>query len=897
MDHMRTRLKNAEFELAGLRNQLGDLEGTLKRLRIDLDLANRRQSEPSLEPISPPPLPETPSKQSSSLPSPTPVDPADEFPKSTEPLQPPPTQPYHRLPAKKQTQGIELQVGRVWFVRLGIVLLLTGLVFLSNYAYQTYIVNFSPALRLGTLTFFSILLTGAGLWFEQTRQSLKTYGRVVTSGGLAALYYLAYASHHVAPLQVTDSALVGTLTMTAVALLYLGIAFWKNSDRMNALALGLAFYSTAINPTDWVSSTSTTLLAATGIAIAWQKTWTKSAFVALIGSFLASFGIEQVIHNPSLLLHTSLPYLWLLFTTYSLTKPTSLKGQLHPIFTTLNNILFFGIASFNVNNFTWIDGHWWFSLSFGGILLGLYIFAPKSYPEDSRLSTLAQSISLITLGIILKLSGHQLFLMLMLEACALSFISLRHRREIMQVFAWTIAIGSLLPILLQANQKISHEATVWLIYGPLWLTFSILQRQTLSLEDRNRPTLLPFGPAIIGTLFLAIGGLQNLDDSLHAALLVVVGILCDALAHRNPARKHALEILLAAQSLTWIAGLIFLFTNPSTILLFTISLMAFAGTWLSLKPSKLFSEPERHFIVPRQWAYPALALITLAFGIENSVTNTTIATFLFALIPLSGTLIARRTGHSAHEFLPSAFYLPLFFLINPNGFAHFLPVALGVTHLILLAYSPKSARESLLPIVLMITAILWGEALYHQVDRWWLPFAWTGLGLAFLPSLIHRNLRLLLSLTFAAIGYLATLTSENHTLLAYFAPLPALLIHLIASKTTHPLLPLRKLSILGVFSLLAIWGILTDHVSSSGLVMSWALLGSFTLASGLYFQSRAIRFTSFGILAAALAHVMMIEIWQLAPLPRILGFLTLGLGLLGLSYLYNRFHQQLKQSL
>ena len=103
--------------------------------------------------------------------------------------------------------------------------------------------------------------------------------------------------------------------------------------------------------------------------------------------------------------------------------------------------------------------------------------------------------------------------------------------------------------------------------------------------------------------------------------------------------------------------------------------------------------------------------------------------------------------------------------------------------------------------------------------------------------------------------------------------------------------------LLGVLSLLALWFTITSQVDSSGRAASWALLGTFSLLTGLFAKSRAFRITALVILATTLGHVMLVDIIKLDPLPRILSFITLGLGLLGLGFVYNRWQDKLKKIL
>ena len=58
-----------------------------------------------------------------------------------------------------ESEGLELKLGRVWFVRIGIGFLLTGFVFLSTYAYQNFIIHWPAGIRVAALYLLAALLT------------------------------------------------------------------------------------------------------------------------------------------------------------------------------------------------------------------------------------------------------------------------------------------------------------------------------------------------------------------------------------------------------------------------------------------------------------------------------------------------------------------------------------------------------------------------------------------------------------------------------------------------------------------------------------------------------------------------------------------------------------------
>ena len=60
-----------------------------------------------------------------------------------------------------------MRLGTYWLVRVGIVMLLTGLVFFGNYAYQNFIGKLGPGGKIGLLYFASALLLGFGAWWQR----------------------------------------------------------------------------------------------------------------------------------------------------------------------------------------------------------------------------------------------------------------------------------------------------------------------------------------------------------------------------------------------------------------------------------------------------------------------------------------------------------------------------------------------------------------------------------------------------------------------------------------------------------------------------------------------------------------------------------------------------------
>ncbi len=161
------RIAQAEEDLQRLRQESARLGSTLSEIKTDSILAKTEDQRPA-------PKVETPTIAEVHIPTPPPLPSALEEPQPQKEIPAPPVTPEITPPSlPAYSAGFEMQLGRVWFVRLGIVLLTTGLVFLSSYTYKNYIHELGPGIRLGLLYLFTGMLTGAGLFCEQWKDSLE----------------------------------------------------------------------------------------------------------------------------------------------------------------------------------------------------------------------------------------------------------------------------------------------------------------------------------------------------------------------------------------------------------------------------------------------------------------------------------------------------------------------------------------------------------------------------------------------------------------------------------------------------------------------------------------------------------------------------------------------------
>ena len=882
------RIAQAEQDLQRLRQESARLGSTLSEIKTDSILAKTEDQRPA-------PKVETPTIAEVYIPTPPPLPSALEEPQPQKEIPAPPVTPEITPPSlPAYSAGFEMQLGRVWFVRLGIVLLTTGLVLLSSYTYKNYIHELGPGIRLGLLYLFTGMLTGVGLFCEQWKDSLKTYGRVVAAGGLAGLYYTSYAAYNVGALRVIDSPVIGSLLLILTALFCGGVSLWKNSRLMLGASLALAFYAVTLNPLGWMVGLSSLILSIGASLIARRKNWKELYFLTLAGSYFsyAIWAFTATTHQPGA--EYFLIIFWLLFVSLSVVE----KIPEHRAFTSANHGLFFFLYSINPVTRSWIEGHWLFCLILGSAILAIGILARKRFSKQSVLLHLIKGLGLITLGIILKLSGHHLFLTLLLESVILIALHLKIPNKFLPLASYGIAV---LSVIGTQGQDAFVPTFAWVIAAALWAAFALLHRLAEKTEAHEAcfASLIGF---IAMFLALSLGALQDLEAWKTMLLVGGLGVVSALLQLRKIQLKLLFDLYWVSCAASGIALLGLILNEQTAAILLTGGAMAFALSFLNQRESKNTSKPTEskiHFHLGLLFFGLGLALsaMSIYFGIADS----SIRMLLYLVVPILGTLLARKTRFSLHASLPFLFHLGLLeaftFEIGPILFG----LAILVGHLVILRkLGGLKDHKALENLTFLLAAGFWLSFIFYLFDDGSEPFvlaAWSSVALLLLDRLYPRKLVSSCAVPFFLTGVMGAWisaqaggSSVGHV---YFGLMAPFALHLFSCHQNRD----PKHYLLGVISLLVLWLTITTENDSSGRAASWAILGTFALLTGLVCKSRPFRVTSLIILCATLGHVMLFDIIQLDPLPRILSFITLGLGLLGLGFVYNRWQDKLKQIL
>jgi uncharacterized membrane protein len=79
------------------------------------------------------------------------------------------------------------------------------------------------------------------------------------------------------------------------------------------------------------------------------------------------------------------------------------------------------------------------------------------------------------------------------------------------------------------------------------------------------------------------------------------------------------------------------------------------------------------------------------------------------------------------------------------------------------------------------------------------------------------------------------------------------------------------------------------------LTASWSVLALTLFGCGIALRERVYRWLGLAVLACALGRVIIFDVWKLETLYRILSFMALGIVLLVLGFIYNKYQERIKE--
>jgi uncharacterized membrane protein len=837
------------------------------------------------------------------------------------PVIPEPEAAFSKPEPAAQKESLEIHFGRVWLVRIGIVILLTGLVLLGNFAWRELVSKIGPVGKLAMIYLSGFGLGAIGWFVKRRRAELATYGKVLIGGGIATVYYATYASHFVEPLRVIGSPFVGGTLLLALAAGIVWLADRMRSQAIASAAVILGFYTAAINQAAGFSLFSNLVLSVMAITLLLRRQWISVSFISLAGCYAAfAFWRFQTVGGnwassdgffwSAMLFPTCY---WVVFTLAGfLGRAGTFPNETRSVFLTINNGAFAALTM-PVVAATYPRELWIFVLGFGVLLTGLAAVAARMQPGEKSFdgSYLAQGLTLVCVGFLFKFSGYQLALIFALQSATLMKLSRMRHGVIMQVFSaisalvsGTIAIYCLLWN--QPHAAITATGAALILIGTAWL----LKFQRGLLEPMKF-SWRAAGYVALATLVGTLAILCTLNGFAIFHTLVLTALLATASIYllRMPEVVYGAQAIAAFAFAFWMEREGYRAPLPFAVLLAAgLALLH----WWQLQKRLAISATSRGLFGGMYALGVVAALLAFAYSkFDEPLLTPTISAC--ALVVLAYALVTRSLPLALASQIPAIFTIYHISLAIDHSQPWQYPVValaiFGAQSFLassLVSRLPEKVRAGLpiYAIIIRTVCLLLGlAAVFAYVpDQWQFTIMSTSAFALFLTKR-PEAIAYAAALACCAVGtyMLANISGKP----VFYPNIAGLLLILAAQQIGK--LRLRDATYFNkfvqgaliFFGILGLW-ILTGRGAASVqsgffVTISWSLLAFVVLAAGFALKERVYRWLGLGILTVAIARIFIIDVWQLDTIYRILSFLVLGVVLLALGFLYNRFADLLRK--
>jgi uncharacterized membrane protein len=874
------------------------------------EIAPVESQEPPVEPVLPEPLPSAP-----------------------EPVAAPPPLPeavFARqvavTTAKPSAKGsFEQQLGRVWLVRIGIVLLLTGLVLGANWAYKNWIRDLSPALRLAGLYLVSFLIGGTGFRLAK-KDGYRRYGEVLVAGGLAFFYYCTYAAHHVGRLRVIESPVLAAVLLLGAAGLIAAVSWFRQSRATAVMGILLASYATMVQPLGWLSAASNLVLSLAGIALMLRPGWGAPGIASLLGTY-AAFGGWQILGAAGKGAGDTSAALWFLPGSWAIFAIPGMLGRFREslgergrtAFNAANNGLFFlcfsalWIGRFGRHDF------WQVPACFGLVLLAMGVIGRKR-DDHAAASNVVQALALLSLALVLKLDGYHLGLALAGESLALALAFRRFGKLAEGLFSLLAGLMAAGVICWQAGTGAHFPAwSGWLATGCVTAA-TLLFRDTTDRVSAGAAAKARFATsllAIASVALLMFGGLHRLPPIWGlpvtvgcAAALAAVSFVWD--------RKRWLP------EAAWASGVLGLSSlgaigqshAPASQAVALLLAVAACALWHRPQPQ---TTPKRGVTGdPATWPHVfawLFAVLVPVLGLRGlGLWKLSPAGELLALVAAAMALVAIARVVKAVRLETGAQLLTFAALLTLGGrggrpdWLAFGPALAAVVSLALVSVRREPVPRLPATAARLLLFVAWLIALHHAAPRGFIDLVALSAAAAFALTRYRQALAPLTAwgwLFVSLAAYLLALAGAGPGLHGY----PFQGVGLVATVAGVALVTPRVPAKLQAFAnralpwlacgLFTLWStdLVVDRYGWKAVVVLWTVSGFGLVTLGLVLSRVTSRKTGFLLLALALLKLFAVDVWDFTTFMRVVSFLALGLALVLLGLFYHRFAPAVKRLL
>ncbi|MED5457384.1 MAG: DUF2339 domain-containing protein, partial [Verrucomicrobiota bacterium] len=892
------------------------------------------------------------SKPVLATPSPEPIEKKTAISSKTEnPLQP--EEMASRVKDIEQPESLEIKLGTYWFVRIGVLLLLTGLGSLAWFN-KDFFLELSKGTKVTLFYILSFGMGGLGMWLHRRKKELQNFGQVLIAGSFAGTYFTTYAAHIFQPVKIIESPTLALIFLFLLGALMIGAAEKLKSQTIALFAIGSSYYATyvplihqgTISP--WIILASNLILAIASVVFMVRNQWFRIPAMSMGASYLGFFIWRFLEKSPEFILVTLfLGSLWFVYTVaVFICKHKEFSDNQRATFLTLNNAAVFGFMTWEVLKLSEPD-FWILPLSIGLILIGCAFISSRLLKKNplTKNAYLVQGLSLATLGLMATKQSESIKgPILAAEALVLLFSSRRLKNIIVQYAAVVVSLASLIFGFISINNNNEDYFMSSLTITGFLLACGMFSAKFI--ENKNKILLRQFTSYFTGAAILIFTGavlyqLNNLEDSVITSpfynLLILSSIPIIGCISHYFLRIRELTLLgqipfvfVAVFSLDFIANQESIFQITS-ILVLTLCFIH----WWKIQGHLILNSDDHN---PRLLKIPSIieacySVIIVAQIFSWSISTTmdkvsngevwlwlgpllaialmiySIATKLKYLGALSqlflgfACLIQIETCLEGHNENPLLALIPMATIM-----ATLLLVKIGVQKLSPLKEQLKkylSTIQTLYTILFTILVILWVfnycPDKYQSLVSMILTVTCLQVGAKMFAS--HKNLAQFLSLSYLVTGflYLAGELFDNNASILSLLGIFIIMVLQQASKLNKSSLTIptnaHNYLILATAVAVFVWCTVKVSDTSAGLrTITWAGLAVIYFLAGISLKERWYRLIGLSTLGISLLSLIPI-IWDMPTELKIASLFVLGAVFVGLGYIYTRYKDHIKKLL
>ncbi len=394
----------------------------------------------------------------------------------------------------KKSSDMELDFGRYWLNKIGIVVFTLGLGFLISYTFH----YFGPVLKIATGYLISIILFVLGFRLE-AKEKFVRFGRVLLGGGWALVYITTYAMHHFPASRLISSQMLDLCLLAIVVVgMMLHVLRYK-SEEMMSVALLVAYVTATMGQITSFTVISCLLLAVLILFLVYHFQWTRTFVLGIIATYvihyiwvvpnITSSARQSVFSNVAVAvadygLLMNLLFLtayWLVFLAGTHVARIFKDDKLARTLAAANfgNIALYSVLAYPLVLKLFYGQRFPIALFVGVLYLVLALAMKRIGRQKLYVSDIVAAVFMITFSIPLKFLPTSTLLIWLVEAFFLLFVGLNFEEKIFRYlsYALTFFVGLRLIFLCtfehMANIYFLGLTWRWGEFMSLWATISM----------------------------------------------------------------------------------------------------------------------------------------------------------------------------------------------------------------------------------------------------------------------------------------------------------------------------------------------------------------------------------------------------------------------------------------